>query len=30
MHLDRDDLEEAMKLAYLRWSETTSGSEEAD
>ena len=29
MHLDRDDLEEAMKLAYARWQELTA-EEEAD
>ena len=28
MHLDREDLEEATKLAYARWSELTA--EEAD
>ena len=29
MHLDREDLEEAMKLAYVRWQELTAR-EEAD
>ncbi len=29
MHLDREDLEEAMKLAYIRWQELTA-KEEAD
>lgn len=29
MHLDRDDLEEAMKLAYMRWQEL-GAAEEAD
>jgi len=28
MHLDREDLDEAMRLAYLRW--TQLGEEEAD
>jgi integrase len=29
IHLDREDLEEAMKLAYVRWQELTA-KEEAD
>jgi hypothetical protein len=29
MHLDREDLEQAMRLAYLRWREV-GGDEEAD
>lgn len=28
MHLDREDLEEAMRLAYIRWQQVTE--EEAD
>lgn len=29
LHLDREDLEEGMRLAYLRWQEA-SGDEDAD